>query len=302
MQNRIEQYVPGLLTMGRGAKYGAETHGNVIRLLQNPAQKIGEDVDALAAAADRVEKLKAELFQLRAEVRQQIANSRSLLTVSRDHFKAVLGLEYNERWDETGLVGSLMIPRSELDVEPLLPRFRTFLINHPDLEFDRRDITAGKFDEFFTALHQARMAVREKELVLELARRQRDAKVSALRKRLRSLIDELNMLIDPLDPLWNVFGFNMPGAEETPDVPEEVEVTLNGSNAALKWKAAPRTEYYRVWKKVIGVDEEPVPMGTPSDQDFTMTDLPSNATVELAVSAVNNGGESHLSEAIVVKT
>jgi hypothetical protein len=288
--------------MGRGAKTAAGVHGNAIRLLQNPADKISEDVDGLAAAVDTVEKLKAELLPLRAEVRQQMDKSRRLLTVGRDHFKAVLGPEYNERWDEAGLVGSLMIPRTEKDVEPLLPRFRAFLITHPDLEFAARDITANKFDELFTTLHQARMAVREKELVIELARRHRDAKVVALRKRLRGLIDELNMLLDPLDPMWNVFGFNMPGAQETPEVPEDVVVTVNGSNAALKWTAAPRTEYYRVWKKVIGVDEEPVPMGTRSDLGFTIEDLPSNAIIELSISAVNNGGESQRSEAVTVKT
>ncbi|MFN7140261.1 MAG: fibronectin type III domain-containing protein, partial [Limisphaerales bacterium] len=57
----------------------------------------------------------------------------------------------------------------------------------------------------------------------------------------------------------------------------------------------------RVWKKVQGVDEEFVPVGSPADRDFTIENLPCDAVVEIAVTAVNRGGESRRSAAITVQ-
>ena len=99
------------------------------------------------------------------------------------------------------------------------------------------------------------------------------------------------------------FGFNMPGAQETPDVPEHVVVTLIGPTAAaIKWGNTPRAAYYHVWKKVHGVDTELVLVGSPADLGFTLENLPNNATVEVALSAVNNGGESVKSAVVTITT
>jgi hypothetical protein len=86
-------------------------------------------------------------------------------------------------------------------------------------------------------------------------------------------------------------------------VPENLHVTLIGNTAAaLKWDAAPRAEYYRVWKRVVGADEELVAVGSPADVDFTIEALPGNVEIEIAVSAVNNGGESAVGEVTRVRT
>ena len=51
-------------------------------------------------------------------------------------------------------------------------------------------------------------------------------------------------------------------------------------------------EHYRVWKQVVGVDADFVAAGSPTDSDFTLTGLPSGATVKVRVTAVNDAGES----------
>jgi len=51
---------------------------------------------------------------------------------------------------------------------------------------------------------------------------------------------------------------------------------------------AARAEYYRVYKRIRGVDAEPVAVGSPTDPDFTLERLPRNAEIELSVSAVNS--------------
>jgi hypothetical protein len=64
----------------------------------------------------------------------------------------------------------------------------------------------------------------------------------------------------------------------------------------------PRAEHYRVWKRVIGVEAEFVNVDSPTDANFTLENLPAHASVEIAVSAVNNGGESDLSASITIVT
>jgi fibronectin type 3 domain-containing protein len=82
-----------------------------------------------------------------------------------------------------------------------------------------------------------------------------------------------------------------------------VIAVLIGPNAvAVKWTGAARAEYYRVWKKVVGVDEEFIALNSPHDLDYTIEGLPANATVQIVVTAVNNGGESAKSEVVTVTT
>ena len=119
---------------------------------------------------------------------------------------------------------------------------------------------------------------------------------------MNDLFKELAQVMPPTDNRWLAFGFNLPGAEATPDQPENVVVTLIGPNAlSVKWKAAARAKYYRVWKKVIGVDTEYMQVGSPADLDFTIEGLPGNSQVEIVVSASNSGGESAFSTVVVVQ-
>ena len=119
---------------------------------------------------------------------------------------------------------------------------------------------------------------------------------------MRGLISELETVLDPNDSRWLAFGLNIPGAPATPDVPSHVTATLTGSTAAMKWNAGARADYYRIWQKVHGVDDDYVSVGSAADLDFDVSSLPANSTVELAVSAVNDGGESQLSAAVTVTT
>ncbi|MDB6024436.1 MAG: hypothetical protein JWM68_659, partial [Verrucomicrobiales bacterium] len=45
-----------------------------------------------------------------------------------------------------------------------------------------------------------------------------------------------------------------------------------------------------------------VAVGSPADLDFTLENLPAASTVEIYISAVNNGGESQLSEKVTIVT
>ncbi len=132
---------------------------------------------------------------------------------------------------------------------------------------------------------------------------QSDAAFALLLKMLRGLVKELSLTLTLDDGRWTAFGFNAPAAKERPETPTNVTAVSVAENAmAVQWDKAPRAEYYRVRIKVVGVDEEPKVVGTPSDTDFMFEELPADAVVEVTISAVNKGGESALSEVVMVRT
>ncbi|MFN7141951.1 MAG: fibronectin type III domain-containing protein, partial [Limisphaerales bacterium] len=107
----------------------------------------------------------------------------------------------------------------------------------------------------------------------------------------------------PVDGRWEAFGLNQPGLKQAPKKPENVSVVLEGETAAsVKWSPAPRASHYRVWVKVVGVDDEAKPVGRAGDFDFTIENLPPSSEVEVSVSAVNSGGESAASNVVLVRT
>ena len=111
------------------------------------------------------------------------------------------------------------------------------------------------------------------------------------------------MKISPMDPRWLAFGFNLPGAQETPDVPANISAVLVGPTAvAVKWEASARASYYRVWMKVHGTEGDYTAVGSPADLDFTIENLPANTALDIVVTAVNDGGESAVSEPVIVNT
>ncbi|MDB6028775.1 MAG: hypothetical protein JWM68_4998 [Verrucomicrobiales bacterium] len=286
----------GLASNGAG-QYAA------LPLLHNTQANINADINALTDAI-MAHGLGKDLMAIRrGDMQNKVHVSRGFLTLGRDNFKPVLGSEYNEGWDNTGLVGSLAIPRNELEVLPLLHSYNQFMTANPTFEVASKDITADAAGALHTQLELAIGAVKLQDGVVSNLMVERDVKAANLRKRMSDLIAELKMRLPGLDGRWKGFGFNPPDAQETPDGIGAVTAVLIGPNtAALKWAAPARAEYYHVFKRVVGVDAEFILVGSPADLDFTLENLPANAHVEIVVSAVNNGGEGQRSGVVTLVT
>lgn len=302
MKNTIPQSIPALLTLAGDAADGAGLYHAAIPLLQNTKANIQADIDPLVDAIMAYGAGKAELASLREAANAKLEDSRKFLTLGRDNLKPHFGSEYNQGWDIVGLVGSLSIPRAEADVLPVLTSFKEFFAANAAYEVPPK-VTATLAEAFFSDLKAARSAVNAQETVVGNLMAVRDGKAAALYKRIRGLISELEQRIDGLDERWLAFGLNKPDAQEKPEVPLHVSAILIGPNAAsVKWDASARATYYRVFKKVNGVDTEYVSAGSPADLDFTLENLPANSTIEVVVAAVNSGGESAVSEKITIVT
>ncbi len=303
MKQKEIKTIPTLLGSAGTIKAAAIAKGAGIPLLHNTAVNIGTDADALTTACTNHDAGKVVLANKRSALAAMIVTVRAFLMLGRDILKPVFGNEYSQAFDVLGLVGSIVIPRTTEELSLVLIKFKAYFTAHPEHEDESRNITAAQCQVLYDQLVAAQFNVNTQNDEVEALLNTRDQAAETMRNRIRGLIGELNNTLSPLDPRWLSFGLNMPGATETPDQIEHLQAMFIGpTGVALKWSASARAEYYRVFKKVIGVDEDYVAVGSPADLDFTIENLPANATVEIQVSAVNNGGESLRSPAVTVVT
>lgn len=303
MQQKQIRTLTELLGSAGTIKAAALAKGAGIPLLHNTAGNIGTDADALTTACTNHDAGKVVLANTRSTRNAVISTVRAFLMLGRDILKPVLGNEYSQAYDVLGLVNSIAIPRTVEELLVVLVKFKAFFTTHPELEDDSRNITATQCQALYDQLVAAETALNLQEDAVDALVNTRDEAAEAMRTRIRSLMGELSNTLDPLDPRWLAFGFYKPGATETPDVVTGVLAALIGpGSAAVKWNASARAEYYRVWKRVNGTDTELIAVGSPADLDFTLEGLPPASTIEIAVSAVNNGGESALSAIITITT
>jgi hypothetical protein len=84
-----------------------------------------------------------------------------------------------------------------------------------------------------------------------------------------------------------------------PDVPEGLIVVGGGTGHLLAtWESAALGERYRVYKKVVGVDNEFVLAATVTDTESNLNTFTPGQIVRVRVTAVNDAGESLPSDTV----
>jgi len=296
--------IAGLINQG-GVLVGAATDlGAILDLHHNDKDKINEDLTNLIMAVGGHEQAKADLYDRRTALKTTASTTRTHLRKGRDVLKPFFGYTYSNLWTQLGYSNdSLEITDKPEDQQAMLQALRTYYTSHPTFEVPLLNLTAAHTDAVILALRAAQNAVAAQETAVETAMNIRDEKAAAMRTRVSMVVDELSQVLGPLDPRWLTFGLNMPGADETPDQVTGVKVTLIGPTAAaMKWNASARAQYYRVWMKVHGADGDYLAVGSPADLDFTIENLPANSTIDIVVTALNDGGESPVSEVVTITT
>lgn len=296
MENRLPRSKAGMLILADSVANGASVHGEDLQLKSGTATAV-KDAAALAQQAqENAEKSRDVLRALHAALESPMVETKDFARLLRELMRKILGAHYSEAWLLLGFRFSKAIPRSLAELESMIWQMWKFLAAHPEHEVAVKNITAAAAEALYLKLSSARKEMELQEAVAAGCQRDADEKFGLLRKRIRAVCDELKSLLSPLDTRWIAFGFNKPGAQATPEPPGNVvAMPVQENRIAVKWEAAPRANYYRVWKRVAGVDEEWIPVGHPADIDFLLEGLPVSAAVEIAVTAVNHGGESRLS-------
>ncbi len=302
MRQKELRTVVALTNGGTKASAGANTHAVALALTVGTKPLIDSDLDPLILSTNAHLTGRGTLRDLRDALKLQVDATYDVAFSIRDSLKRSLGRQYSPAWEGTGFNQSLEIPRSVAGLESISRSLKNYFVAHPELEVAEvaTSVIAGAASDALVAAETAVTVQAAAVRTLLTARRQREKK---MRQRLRGIAEELNRVIGPLDARWEAFGLNQPGLQQVPDRPGKVIVVLQaGGAAAVKWQKTPRAGYYRLWLKVIGVDQEAIPVGSPMDVDFMIETMPSASQVEVSISAVNNGGESARSEVVLVIT
>ena len=299
-QNKIFTINAALLA-GQSIVAGISEVGAGITLSYSSAADINADLVNLITARNNHEQAKQTKANQRETFDEAMAQAKKFMRGTRELFMLSWGTTYSSRFTALGFNdNSLQLPNALEDVLGMLQSMKAQFAANPTQELPPL-FTAARAQELYDSLVAANNAIDLQDAEITSLMQIRDEKYRNMVKRISSVYQELRMQLGPLDARWGKFGFNMPGADETPDMPTGLVVTLIGPTAvALKWEAAERAAYYRIYKKVTGVDENYVAVGSPADLDFTIEGLPAGATVEIQITAVNTGGESSRTEAVTV--
>ena len=297
--NPIPESYPSLIVQLTEAYDGANNIGAGIPLLINTAALIGTDRLALITAQGEYRTARSALVPLSATRKAAVNAAYEFCLTTRDVLAFYLGREFSEAWLAAGWMDTLAIPQSYDGLYELSLTLTGYLTANPTQENEDLGVTAANAQTMVNNLGGANVAVINAEALSLTTRDVRDAKLAAVRKRLSGLCKELSQRLEPLDPRWRQFGFNMPGAATVPAVPEAVAVTpLSGARFQIACDASPNATSYRFYYQRPILDPEPILAGSASEPLFVTEPLSAGQVYQVYVSATNEGAESDLSDPV----
>lgn len=300
-RNTVPSSYEDLMVMASDAASGAGAVGAAVGLVLNLQNKITTDRTALLTAETNYQTASGTLSGLSATLAVAVEEGSAFCTQARDVLKARFGNQYSNAWVPTGFVGSLAIPRTDAELLPLTERLKNYFTANPTHEVSAAPITvtAARALAAYNALLAGRSAITTKEGEVGTLKSTRDTAKTALRKRLRGLINELRQLMGPDDPRWRSFGLNIPSAPRVPAVPEGIQADASIPGKLLvTCGVVPTATRYRFWTQRTGLDDAPVFAGVSLEASFLIENL-TPGELKVFVSAANDGGESSLSDALV---
>lgn len=213
-----------------------------------------------------------------------------------------LGNRWNASWEPTGFPGqSTAIPDSQDGRFTLLSDLKMYFADDATRESADMEATSALCLAAWTVFSDARQGVGNADSALTTAFGARTAAADLLRKRLRGLIGELDLLIGPDDPRWEAFGLNIPGNPTAPESVATLVLTpLGNGRFAASWSYAVRAERYRIETKITGVDTEWQKKANAKDLEIILKGFTAAQVVQVRVVAINDGGEANPSPVVSV--
>jgi hypothetical protein len=308
--NSIPKGRVALINQARVALTGAIAFGADAELQQNTAPRIAAEFhDVVGDPASPLVLGKQPRFagqlvvvkKANAAKRAAIAAGREFCRLAINLLRPALGNEWNTAWKAAGFAQpSLALPRQPA---VLLDALGSYFAMNPARENAQANVTAGEARARAAAIDAAILAAATAKAQRVVYKRERDAALKKLRKRLSGLRAELAQLLEPEDGRWYKFGFRRPADGRQPVPVAEITLTPAGPGTVLvAWPTSARAESYRVtWKLESAAENEPTTDGCLSaDEQCALTALPSGETIVVAVSARNSAGETSAIEASIV--
>ena len=302
-----------LVGLAKAIRAGQLSHGAAVGLLRHLAPEMDLRIKALdgdlGAADGSPARLGTHLFY-RGAIDATGAAREAFTTLSdgavkewlegyRKVMEGIHGKKANTGWQAAGFpAGKTGVPRNHEARLDLLSAGGAYLSAHPDYEtsLPRLDlpplaITSAAAGALYTPFLAASTLIATREGEEADAKSARDADLRALFEEVSATINELRDALASDDPRWEHFGLNIPANPSPPLGVTGLTLTAAGEGRELAaWLYAIRAEYYRVFRKILGIDLEPVNVADPADLEYTLKDLPAGATIEVFVVPMNEAG------------
>ncbi len=276
---------------------GALREGGSIPLTINTAALIAADFEVLTGAQAPYEENRALLEAAYRNYHEVLGECYDWSQMTRDYLKRYLGKSFDTSWVPAGFQNSLAIKRGDSFLYPLLGALKSFFTTHADWQDEPHEITAAKAQAARDVLLSASTAVSQARLACAASKHARDAAYAAMRRRLSGLCIELKLRIGLNDPRWLAFGLNIPGTPSIPDVPKNLRaVSYEQGEILATCDEAPRATHYRFYTQVNLEQPEPVFVGHSPAPTLVISNIEPDQNYQVFVSAVNEAGESNLSE------
>ena len=291
--NALPDQIDQLLTLAEDMEDGLTTYAAAIGILQNTQATMNAARMGLLNAQNTYHASRSAKVTLVTAQTVADSNAKAFIATARGILANYLGSGWTQAWEAAGFLnGTLAIPPTVEERQAQLATLAAYFTANAAQEAAPL-VTAARATLLGTALSDARAAVNAAATTIGQNKGARDSADTALRARMRGLVAELGQLIEDNDPRWYAFGLNAPADPNTPGIPDGLVLTPGSAGVVYAdWADARRAKRYRVFKKVTGVDNAFLAATTVTDSDATISGLPSGATVQIQITAVNDAGES----------
>ena len=284
-----------LVSLIEDAADGAHEYGETLGLEQNTETKMRADKALLVGTMGDYDAKVSLGISFTAALTSSRSNAISFLMATRDYAKSFLGNKASDAWQALGWsANSLAVPGTTERLLPHVEKVKIFFTDNPTREVNtpQLTLTAARAQSLWEALDGARQARNTYESQLGTLKNTRDAAADTVRERLRGLYSELLQLIkDPMSPIWVAFGFPRPGAPAKPDAVVNTRLeNLGSARLRVQCDPASRTDYYQIWLFIVGTDTRFNLMASPVEPDKILEELTVGATVKVKMRAVNESG------------
>ena len=293
-----------LIAAGEDMCDGLNQHAVALSITQNTFAKTRADLDALLAAVSAQSAAEGAQPVAYAALRTADSNGKGFIGAFIKVASITLGNAWSDAWLATGLPDNTVgVPTTQDKRFAALHGIKTYLTANPTMEVStpKVTVTAALAQTLYTAISNARQGVNNAHNLTKTKVMAKDAAEDDFAKRYRGVVNELEDILDDEDPKWYDFGLSRPADPAQPGQPAIVHATALGTGRVLvQTDGARRANSFNYYKKVIGVDAEPVKLLNDPGKQHTFEGLPIGATLEFTITGVNDAGEGQPSEAVSV--
>jgi len=298
--NSLPSSIDKLFSLAEKMADGCHAHQQALGIMHKPEAIIRTKLEAARNAESTYQAGKAEKLTATGAQGAADENAKKFIVTARDVLKPVLGASWSQAWEQTGFPGrSLAVPRTLDERVELVKSLELYFARNAGHENEPLGVTSAEAHALHEAFSTRQSGSNSSRGELQGKRDERDEAVADLRKQMRGLIAELTVLLDDDDGRWLDFGLTTPAANHLPEVPEGLVVSGAGSGHLLAaWAASPRAARYRIYKQVVGANEDFILAATVTETSVNLNTFTPTAHVRVKVAAVNDAGESLPSEPV----